>query len=408
MRQALYAALAAGVLPAAVACSGDSPPTPVGADSTPAGTATTAGPSPQQAPPDLVSGWPKTDFTRHTIDFDEILAGCPGRDCIPALDAEGATSIPSRPGGRARFAPVAEVAYPEQLPVAYVKLDGIVRGYPLHILTWHEIVNDRFGDVPVAVTFCPLCNTALAFDRRVNGEVLDFGVSGNLRNSDLIMWDRQTESWWQQATGEGIVGELAGTQLEPIPVAVISYGDFVKAFPTAEALTEETGFARDYGINPYGGYDALGSTPFLFNGTFDPRLDALERVVGLGSGDRSLAVPFAALSEHGVANVTVGDQRLVVLWAPGTVSALDDSVIATSDDIGAAVAYVPSAGGEELTFMQDAPGGFRDSETGSTWDVTGLATAGPLAGQRLEVAVHTVHFWFAWAAFHAGTGIWAP
>lgn len=391
----------------AVACSGESPPATAG-DSTPTGIATTAGPSPQAAPSYLTTGWPNTDFSRHTVEFDEIIQGCPGRDCIPALDAEGTTSIPSAPGGLARFAPVGKVDYPGQVPVAYVNVGGIVRGYPLHILTWHEIVNDRFGDVPVAVTFCPLCNTALAFDRRVGEQVLDFGVSGNLRNSDLIMWDRQTESWWQQATGEGIVGELAGTVLTPVPVSVISYGDFVRAFPTAEVLIEETGFSRDYGINPYGEYDALGSTPFLFNGTIDPRLDGLERVIGLAAGDKSLAVPFAALAKPGVANVEVGGEHLVVLWAPGTVSALDDSVISASDDVGAAVAYVPNGGGQELTFVQVEPGSFRDNETGSTWDVTGLATAGSLAGQRMEVAVHTVHFWFAWAAFHTGTEIWKP
>ncbi len=408
MRTILYAALAGGVLPAAVACSGEDPQTPAGGDSPTTGTATTAGPSSQDVPSQFASDWPNTDFSQRTVEFFEIIRGCPGRDCIPALDAEGAANIPSSRGGQARFAPVAEVGYPEQLPVAYVSVGGVVRGYPLHILTWHEIVNDRFGDVPVVVTFCPLCNTALAFDRRVGGQVLDFGVSGNLRNSDLIMWDRQTESWWQQATGEGIVGELAGTVLKPVPVAVISYGDFVRAFPSAEVLTEDTGFARDYGANPYGGYDTIGSTPFLFEGEIDERLDGLERVVGLESGDEFLAVPFAALSERSVANVTVGDERFVVLWASGTVSALDDSVIATSEDIGAAVAYVPTVGGQALTFMLVGPGNFRDTETGSTWDVTGLATAGPLAGQRMDVAVHTVHFWFSWAAFHWGSAIWQP
>lgn len=178
--------------------------------------------------------------------------------------------------------------------------------------------------------------------------------------------------------------------------------------PDGRSAHGRHGVTRDYGINPYGGYDALGSTPFLFNGTIDPRLDGLARVIGLGSGDDSLAVPFAALAEHGVANVQVGSERFVVLWGPGTASALDDTVIATSEDVGAAVAYVPTVGGEPLTFTQLEPGSFRDAETGSTWDVTGLATAGPLAGQRMEVGVHTVHFWFAWAAFHAGTEIWAP
>jgi len=410
-RPLLKAATSAGIVAVAAvlfaACSGGG--------SNDASQTTTPSPGPTERSADLMPfpggpwpDWPNTDFSRTTVNLEEVIRGCPSRDCIPPLDAEGATSIPSAPGGQARFAPVADVSYPEQVPVAYVNFEGVVRGYPLHILIWHEVVNDQFGEVPVAVTFCPLCNMALAFDRRADGQTLDFGVSGNLRNSDLIMWDRQTESWWQQATGEAIVGAMAGTVLEPIPVAVISYGDFVRTFPSAEVLTEETGFSRDYGINPYGGYDTFGSTPFLFNGTIDPRLDGLERVVALGrDSDEPLAIPFAALAEHRVANVEVGDRPIVVFWSPGTTSSLDASDIAKSRDVGAAVAYEATLDGQALSFTAESDGRFRDEQTGSLWDVFGRALEGPLAGSELPPVVHTTEFWFAWAAFHSDTSIWA-
>ena len=350
--------------------------------------------------------WPMTDFTRTTIDLDEVLRGCPDADCIPPLDAEGATDIPGERGGLARFAAASTLTLAERMPIVLVRVNGDVRGYPLHILTWHEIVNDTVGGVPVAVTFCPLCNTAITFDRRVEGMRLDFGVSGNLRNSDLIMWDRQTHSWWQQATGEGIVGEHAGIRLKPLSTSIVSWSTFATEFPEALVLTEETGLARDYGINPYGGYDTPGTTPFLFNGTIDPRLDGLSRVLTLDHNSDRLALPFAALAKEGVANVEVGGARFSVFWAAGTASALGAERIEAAEDIGAAVAYDAVANGELLTFIADGAGGFRDEQTGSSWSITGMATDGPMAGTQLGEAIHTTQFWFAWAAFHPDTRVW--
>jgi hypothetical protein len=352
--------------------------------------------------------WPNTDFTRSTVDPREIMRGCPGRDCIPPLDAEGAVELPAPRGGHARFAPAATLSYADRLPVAVVTVDGVTKGYPLHILTWHEVVNDRFGDRPVVVTFCPLCNTALAFDREVEGRVLDFGVSGNLRNSDLIMWDRQTESWWQQATGEGIVGAYAGARLRPIAASVVAWGEFQRAFPGAPALTEDTGFDRAYGVNPYEFYDAT-SQPFLFSGTPDPRLPALERVVALDRAGDGLAVPFEALAAAHVANVEAGGMAVAVFWMPGTASALDQREVVQSRDVGAAAAYDARLDGRVLRFAPGAlPGTFIDDATGSSWDIFGRAVAGPLAGRQLTPVLHTTEFWFAWAAFHPRTAIWQP
>ena len=171
-------------------------------------------------PPDFCRDWPNQDWSKHTVGFGQIVRGCGGRDCILALDAPGAVSTDGH-DGVARFAPVDAVDYDENLPIAVLRIGEVTRGYPLHILTFHEIVNDYVAGVPVVASFCPLCNTALAFDRRVDGAVLDFGVSGNLRYSDLIMWDRQTETWWQQATGEGIVGRHAGIQLRRLPMSSV-------------------------------------------------------------------------------------------------------------------------------------------------------------------------------------------
>jgi hypothetical protein len=397
--------LAASLLVAA-ACSSTSPDRgqlPNGDVSPAPGTSTPAPRGEQFSRVD----WPRTDFARSTVPLGEILPGCPVRDCIPALDAKGAVTVPSPRGGHAQFAPVQETELASSLPVAYIVVEGHARAYPLHILTWHEIVNDVIEETPVLATFCPLCNTALAFDRRVGGQVLDFGVSGNLRHSDLIMWDRQTESWWQQATGEGIVGEMAGKKLTPISMAIVSFAEFANAYPAGDVLTEDTGFQRDYGYNPYGGYDT-SPRPFLFEGQIDARLSALERVVGVRIGSEAIAIPFEHLAQSPVAQVSVAGEPVVVFWAPGTVSALDADEIGASRDVGSAIAFFARVGDRPLSFVPIGPGRFRDTETGSVWSLTGAALEGPYNGTNLEMVEHTALFWFAWSAFFPETSIWTP
>jgi hypothetical protein len=274
--------------------------------------------------PDLVAGW-RTDFTRHSVPFSEIQSGGPSKDGIPAIDAP-------------RFVPVAGVDFlGDKEPVIEVDIDGEVRGYPLQILIWHEIVNDTIGGVPVSVTFCPLCNTAIVFDRRLDGQVLDFGTTGNLRNSDLVMYDRQTESWWQQFSGEGIVGELTGKELTQLPARIVSWSAFEAAHPDGEVLSRETGYRRSYGANPYVGYDDVDSAPFFpAANRDDERLPPKERVVLLEENDETVVVPFSVLAERKKLEVEVGGRRLTVTWAPGVTSALDSGGIASSRDIGSA------------------------------------------------------------------------
>jgi hypothetical protein len=286
------------------------------------------------------AGW-DTDFSRHTVPLSEFQSGGPGKDGIPSLDEQRFESVEGAGDWLA-----------DREPVIELELDGAARAYPIQILVWHEIVNDEIAETPVAVTFCPLCNTALVFDRRLDGRVLDFGTTGNLRNSDLVMYDRQTESWWQQFGGEAVVGELAGATLEQLPAQIVAWEDFAIEHPDGEVLSQDTGFERDYGRNPYAGYDDVDSGPlFPAAGVDDDRLLPKERVVFIERGDEAVAIPFSQLAKATTMSVEVDGERLEVQWVPGVRSALDSSFIAGGREVGAA--EVTSAeSGEAVPFDQ--------------------------------------------------------
>jgi len=335
-----------------------------------------------------------TDFSLHTVKYSEILSGGVPRDGIPPIDNPKFVSIEA-----------ASAWLPDQEPIFVLRYQGETRGYPLQIMIWHEIVNDVVGGEPVVVTFCPLCNSAITFKRTIDGTVYDFGVSGKLRNSDLVMWDRQTESWWQQITGEAIVGELVGTQLDMLPTQLVSFADFKTTFPDAVVLSQDTGFSRSYGKNPYRGYDT-DQNPFLFNDIPDARLQAVDRVVAIVIDDEAKAYPYKILAKENVIADTVGGQDVVIFWKAGTTSALDESSIADSRDVGSATAFNPNVDGQKLTFSWDGTN-FVDDQTGSQWNIFGTATDGELAGQQLAPVVEAVsQFWFAWGAFRPDTEIY--
>ncbi len=342
----------------------------------------------------LISEEWNTDFSRHTVPYDELLALLPVRDGIPSINNPTFETLEEAAGWLA-----------ENEPVIAIEFNGDARAYPLQILTWHEIVNDTVGEIPVVVTFCPLCNSALVFDRRLDGETYDFGTSGWLRHSDLVMYDRTTESLWQQFTGEGIVGEQAGKQLTFLPSSIISFSDFNQAYPEGIVLSRNTGYGRPYGQNPYPGYDRIGQDPFAFIGVPDRRLAAMERVITVSLDDVDLAYPLLELAKTGVISDTQGGQDLVIFLVGGTASALDAPVIFMGDDVGATGVFDPNIGGQKLTFIKD--GDFLvDEQTGSTWNIVGQAIEGPLAGEQLTPIVHGDHFWFSWAAFKPDTIIY--
>lgn len=271
--------------------------------------------------------WPNTDFETTSVEnWVEILSGGPPKDGIPALTDPNFISAQ------------AEDNIGDMEPVISVDLKGQTpRAYPLRYLTWHEIVNDVVGDVPIAVTFCPLCNSGITFDRRTKAGVLEFGVTGKLRHSDMIMYDRQTESWWQQATGLGIVGELTGVTLTRLPTWMESWASF-KARDPQGAVMAEPSYGRNYGRNPYERYDSA-TRPFLYSGEVPPHdVPSLVRVVRVG--DR--AWPLTRLAKE--REVTEAGVRIT--WEAGQASALDKASIADSKDVGSVRVYDATTGAD--------------------------------------------------------------
>ncbi len=275
--------------------------------------------------------WPRTDFDKHSVDLDEIFSGGPPKDGIPSID-------------RPQFESVDEVTLPDREPVIGFGTGDDIRAYPLRILMWHEIVNDVVGGVPVTVTFCPLCNTAMVFDRRVGGRVLDFGTTGKLRHSDLVMYDRQTESWWQQFLGEAIVGSMTGTRLEALPARIESFARFRARAPRGKVLVPNDATMRRYGYNPYQGYDSL-DTPWLYRGEMPEGIAPLERVVTVGGEAWSLKLVRQ--------RKTIVDGDIVIRWEPGQASALDSAVIAEGFDVGNVTVQRKNAQGD----LEDVPYG---------------------------------------------------
>ncbi len=282
----------------------------------------------QQTPPSWSFAWPSTDFTKSSVDFGEIISGGVPKDGIRSIDAPVF-------GIAADFQGLAGTE-----PVIGLIVNGEAKAYPLQFLTRHEIVNDEIGGVPVAVTFCPLCNTAIVFERTIDAQVLEFGVSGNLRNSDLIMYDRQTESWWQQFTGDAIVGDMLGTNLNILPSRLESWDNFRARAPQgAQVMVAQTLFGS-YGVNPYAGYDS-SIQPFLYFGDLPTDIPALARVVTLETTNGKAAWSLDLVKAK--KRIKVDD--IVITWEPGQNSALDHRVIAQGFDVGNVVVQRITADG---------------------------------------------------------------
>ena len=273
-----------------------------------------------QANPDIWKnrGWGKTDFSKATVPFTEILSGGPPKDGIPAIDEP-------------TFAAASDVENISGTePVIRLELNGEVRAYPLRIMTWHEIVNDTVGGVPVAVTYCPLCNSAIVFERVVDGDETTFGTTGMLRNSDLVMYDRKTETWWQQFTGEAIIGERTGDILKMIPVRVVSFESFRSENPDGKVIQPDLA-NRPYGVNPYDGYDRRNRPYPFFTGKMPEGINPMARVIVIRDGKSVAAVSLAMVREK----KSVDLDGVTVSWSAGVNSALDTRRIADGRDVGA-------------------------------------------------------------------------
>ncbi len=329
------------------------------------------------------------------MDLSEIISGGVPKDGIPPIDQPKFVSTSSAASWIA-----------DREPVILLTIGDDERAYPLQIMTYHEIVNDNVGGKPVTITFCPLCYSAIVFQRELDGTVYDFGVSGMLRHSDLVMYDRQTESLWQQILGEAIVGDLTGKKLEPVPAQIVSFEQFRERYPEGKVLSRETGHSRPYGRNPYAGYDDISKRPFLYDGKYDERLPPMEKVITVSLGREDKAYPHSVSRRKRVINDVIDETPVVIFHGQGAATALGGAIIREAKEQGTTGVFKRTVGQKLLSFAYEDDA-FRDKETGSLWDITGIAVSGPLKGSQLALVPHGNYFSFAWFAFKPGTHIYA-
>ena len=359
-----------------------------------------------------------TDFRFRTVSYQELFGGGLGKDWIPPIYEPRFDTVPQ-----------ADEWLEDREPVQVARVGDDARAYPIRIMAFHEVVNDTVGGVPVVITHCPLCNTAFVYRRTVKGRPLVFGTTGRLRFSNLVMWDHETESWWQEAGGEAIIGELAGLKLDLLPMSLVSWKEFKSTFPEGKVLSRDTNIYTRYdGRTPYSGYDTqlddqsgyvsedelagAGGVdsgrliPFFYSAPRDPRLPIMARVLGLNVGDEPLAIPFSHLEAEPVLHIDLAGRDLVVFFQKGTASSLDTLNIPEGRDVGATGVFEPVAGDTTLTFRAEG-GEIVDQQTGSTWNILGRAISGPLKGRELTPVVHQGgQLWFSWAAFNPGTVVY--
>jgi len=347
---------------------------------------------------DVVSGLQRPGDERHPeplVELADIRSGGPPPDGIPPIDRP----FFERANDVEWLAPAEAVVVLER--------GGETRAYPVQVLTWHEIVNDTVAGEPVTVSYCPLCNSAVAYERTLaDGTVLDFGTSGSLYNSSLVMYDRQTETLWTHFDGLAVVGHLTGAQLNLIPMTTVAWEDFVSEYPDALVLSRTTGYSRDYGANPYPGYDDPDEDPFLFDGRVDDRLRPKDRVAVARLGDDSVTVEWDEITAARVHVTTVNGVRIAFVHAPGAVSALEGHNVRGGRDVGAVAVYELGEAGEGMRATNEA--GFFESSDGTRWNIFGEAVSGPAAGERLMPVEHLDTFWFAIAAFDPDTRLESP
>ncbi len=313
--------------------------------------------------------------TNAIVPLSQIVSGGPGRDGIPSID-------------RPKFLSVQEANLQNGDLVLGLEINGDVRAYPLDILVWHEIVNDTVGDEPVAVTYCPLCFTNQVFKRTVEGEVVEFGTSGKLYNSNLVMYDRSTESYWSQALGQAIVGERTGYVLERVPFDVGYWEDWKALNPDTKVLSRDTGWGRPYGADPYGNYYTSQSIYFPIS-NYDDRLGLKEIIVGLEHGGTYRAYQLSKIeAEHTINDNIAGSNVLLTSHYPFMVRAFDRTI-----------------DGQVLGF-EYKDGVMTDRQTDSVWNFDGVAIEGEYAGKQLERLPFDQGFWFEWVAFHPETELY--
>ncbi len=365
----------------------------------------------------------KTNFKISAVDPEEILPGGPSKDGIPSIIDPNWVSYAD-----------AGTWLEDKEPVISVYINGQARAYPLQILIWHEAVNDVVGGVPVVVTFSPLSYSTIVYDRRVGKDILTFGITGYLRKLNTILYDYKTESFWQQITGNAIVGDLTGAKLIPIPCQIISFEQFQQAYPEGLVLSTDNQQYKDYGTNPYYKFDRFRPDPYEayvvessrhssldyysldgkdydrqhdidYEKNYTEEISPMERILVFNIGDVFYGYPYSFTFKQKVFNDEKNDVPFVIFHLDGAVSAVDERNIPSSKEIGSTGIFDRRVDGEILTFSYTW-NTIMDQPTNSVWDITGHAIAGMLKGKRLKPIVHGNFFTFTWLSFHPATKLY--
>jgi Protein of unknown function (DUF3179) len=316
---------------------------------------------------------------KHIVPLDKIVGGGPPQDGIPSIDNPKFVSIVE-----------ADQFLEDADQVVGLNINGDIRAYPLQILVWHEIVNDMVGGAPVAVTYCPLCFTNQVFNRTVNGQTVEFGTSGKLYNSNLVMYDRTSNSLWSQALGQAIVGKNAGIKLDRIPFDVAFWKEWKQLYPDTKVLSRDTGSTRPYGADPYGDYYTSDDLFFPVSNK-DDRLSLKEIIVGLENAGQYKAYKLQQIEDSRVINDRIGNKSVALFSLyPFMVRVFDSALDA-----------------QKLEFLFDNNSSkITDRQTGSEWNFNGTAISGPMKGTQLTRLPFDEGFWFEWAAFHPDTALY--
>jgi len=345
----------------------------------------------------------KTDTTKTIVDLSEVILVLPRRT-FPIIDTP---AFVNKEKGMEMFI--------KTEPVIAVEINGKAKAYSMNIFSSHELSNDVLAGIPILPSYCPLCNSAVVFDRRLTthgvDKVLTFEVSGMLRHSGMVIFDTETESWWQQSMGKALVGEFVGEQLSVIPSLILSVEEFFENYPEGLILSKETGHTKSmehYGKNRYTKYDSIGNLPYAryFNiDDVDKRLPAMERLIDIQDGEFSKIYPFTILIKKGVVNDQFKTKNISIFYQKGARSHLDEYNIEEAREIGTATVFNTNLDGQILTFKKE-DGKFFDLETKSEWVITGKCIAGSLKGKQLVIEPHSNHFAFSWLKFHPNSEIY--
>jgi hypothetical protein len=336
-----------------------------------------------------------TDTSTHKVDLSELTIATI-KDELPTLDYP-------------KFIHRTDKLYNfyDHEPVIAITFSGQSKAYPLSLLTLFELSNDSLGGKQLMITYCPMCNAAIVYNRKVKKDgseyLLNFGISGLLMHNDMVMYDKETNSWWEQLMGSAIVGKMTGTDLEMMPALLISAKDYFDRFPQGEILSPEGIhlLGKRHNHRPFhhlNHTDNTLDTTFYLPEKVDPRLPPLERVLDIHTPDHTIIFPFHVLAEKQVVNEVSDKLHYTIFYHSETVTVLDEDKLSRSKKVGSATAFRSVQGKDTFTFTK-AGDYFKDEQTGSTWDITGYCREGPAKGRQLWILPHSSHFAFAYLAF---------